>query len=101
MDKTLTIRCQQRNQRSGSACPGVMSPDLPKLRLPLRQPPTPETSDKVLEVMYDDSSEPRTPTGAAIPKAAYTVCPPAPKVNHVWEADAVAQYPWWCAAGKQ
>ncbi|GAB4816880.1 hypothetical protein N2152v2_003926 [Parachlorella kessleri] len=49
-----------------------MSPDLPKLRLPLRQPPTPETSDKVLEVMYDDPSEPRTPTGLFLIPSALT-----------------------------
>lgn len=76
-------------------CSDLRSPNLPRLKL---HPPTPEAPQKARDMMGCDMPDsPRTPPGAGIPQAAYTVCPNAPGPKHLLEEPCgyIPPQPWW------
>lgn len=66
-------------------------PHPPRLKL---EPRSPEGKQRAVDLRQPDS--PRTPKGAAIPQAAYTVCPGAPRPKELPPAahSAVPPVPW-------
>lgn len=86
----LTSPPARRRPRAHSSM-DLPGPHPPRLKL---EPRSPEGKQRAVDLRQPDS--PRTPKGAAIPQAAYTVCPGAPRPKELPPAahSAVPPVPW-------